>query len=100
MSWDQEMLARLPRLEDVAATPSYERPRRVEERAVVTPTEKPAKTTTVATERPTYGFGFAGMMLDVNSAYTDLVSGSKSPSKVDLPCGDCVESIAEQLMEA
>lgn len=99
MSWDQEMLARLPRLEDVKASPSYEPPRRVEETPAA-PTKKAPEKPETMERRPTIGFGFAGMMLDVNSAYTDLVSGSKSPSKVDLPCGDCVESIAEQLMEA
>lgn len=99
MSWDQEMLARLPRLEDVKATPSYERPRRVEETQAA-PAKKTSEKPAPVEKRPPIGFGFAGMMLDVNSAYTDLVSGSKSPSKVDLPCGDCVESIAEQLMEA
>lgn len=42
--------------------------------------------------------GYSSMMLMANQAYSDMVVSTKGKSKADLPCGDCIGSIAEQLM--
>lgn len=96
MSWADTMFPSLPVF---APTPAPVRRHDAPHREP--PPEKPAEK---AEEKPAEKksspppTSFFGMMVGINESYAEIVTGTKGVAKVDLPCGDCVESIASQMM--
>jgi len=106
MSWAESMFASLPplheeRTESVRATaPVREIDRSAAPAAPKATPEKKAEPQ--SKDRPaalTAMGGYSSMMLMANEAYTDIAMGTKGKMKTgELPCGDCIASIAEQMM--
>lgn len=96
MSWADTMFPSLP---SFPATPAPVR--RYDAPAREPPPEKPVEKVEErpAEKKPSSSpTSFFGMMVEINESYAEIVTGTKGGAKVDLPCGDCVESIASQLM--
>ena len=53
----------------------------------------------VAQDLEPIGWSYGAMFLEANAAYTDMIVGQKGNTRgMELPCGDCIESIAEQYL--
>ena len=102
MSWAESMFASLPPLhEERTEVVRQSAPVREVDRSTA-PATPEKKDEPKSKDRPatlTAMGGYSSMMLMANEAYTDIVIGTKGRAKTgDLPCGDCIASIAEQMM--